>query len=213
MLPCSSYLSAQSTHLVNEYPGADDFFSYEPEYDPDLWDWILKFGQSPQCRSYAHAMSLGHFTFSNCGSSNTVIQTAGGLHLNYPFDLPYYPLQIPPNVVKDFSPDDRGTCCGNCSLHVPEVRLYYFPEKTSDCHPNQTSKANSSLSAQSEGRVHSLIANESIAVISGFTLYVKYSFPRSLIGVILAVVLLHRFIFNWWARPRSVTYVQLLARN
>ena len=124
VLPCSSYLSATSTHLVDESADsdADKFDACEPMYDPDLWNWILNLGQSPECRSYADAMSQGLFTFSNCGSSNTVIQTAGGLHLNYPYGLPYYPLQIPPNVVQDFSIDYRGTCC--CSLNIPEVRLY-----------------------------------------------------------------------------------------
>ena len=213
VVPCSSYLSAQSTHLVNR-DTPDEFFAWEPEYDPDLWDWILDFGESPECRSYADAMGRGLFTFSNCGSSNTVIQTTA-LNLNHSLDFePYYPVQIPPNVVQEFTIDYRGTCCGNCSLDIPRVRLYYFPDKTADCHPNQTSKANSTLPARNlEKRVHSIVADGSIAVISGHTLYVMQPPPRSPMGIILDIALLHLSISNWWAQRQSVTNAGLLAQN
>ena len=169
VLPCSSYLSAQSAYLVNDFYGpgfAESGFWDDGDYDdPILGSWDAGFGQSPECRSYAEAMSRGQYTFSNCGSSNTVIQTAAGLDFDYPS-------QIPPGLARYFFPDYSGTCCGNCSLDVPEVRLYYFPDTTAiDCHNNQTSNPNSTLSARNlEKRVHSLIANGSIAVVSGHTL-------------------------------------------
>ena len=172
VLPCSSYLSAQAAYLVNqEEPGshqggfwANGVVDGVPGADI-LGDWNTNFGQSPECRSYAEAMSRGQYKFSNCGSSNTVIQTAAGLDFDYP-------LQIPPGLARYFYPTYQGTCCGNCSLDVPEVRLYYFPDKTAiDCHNNQTSNFTSTLSARNlDKRVHSLIANGSTAVLSGHTL-------------------------------------------
>ena len=170
MLPCSSYLSAQSAHLE---------YLIDPSYPQDaLWTldfdqedtgagkWVVNFGQSPECRSYAEAMSRGQYTFSECGSRNTVIQTAGGLGFDYPS-------QIPPSVARYFYPDDelgQGTCCGDCSLDTREVRLYYFPDQTVVC-DNQTTNTTSTLPARSIGkRIRSLIPDGSIAIVSGHTL-------------------------------------------
>ena len=178
VLPCSSYLSAQSAYLEYENnpdgPEPGDIWAnpesgvfwmnidYTPP--PDMMDWIVGFGQSPECRSYADAMSQGQYTFSDCGSSNTVIQTAGGSDFSYP-------LQIPPGVVRQFSPDYQGTCCGNCSLDIPEVRLFYFPDTNTNCQHNQTSNVTSTVPAPNlEKRIHSLVANGSTAVVSGHTL-------------------------------------------
>ena len=97
-----------------------------------LEKWNANFGQSPECRSYAEAMSQGRYTFSDCGTSNAIAQTAGGLDLDSVADFDYS-LQIPPGLVRFFSPDYQGTCCGNCSLDIPEVRLYYFPDQTTEC--------------------------------------------------------------------------------
>ena len=181
VLPCSSYLSAQAAQLEyendpdNPQPGDTwanpeaGVFWLNADYTPpsNFMDWIIGFGQSPECRSYAEAISQGRYTFSDCGSSNTVIQTARA-----PDDSDFdYPLQIPPGVVRQFSPVTEGTCCGNCSLNIPEVRLYYFPDETINCHQNQTSNVTSTLPAQNlEKRIHSLVANGSTAVISGHTL-------------------------------------------
>ena len=115
-------------------------------------------------------MRSGEYSFSECGSSNTVVSAGSGVSSAYP-------LEIPPGVVRMFDAEYTGTCCGNCSLDIPEVRLYYFPDKsTIDCHNNQTSEYQRSnltsvVSARHlEKRVHSLIANGSTAVISGHTL-------------------------------------------
>lgn len=144
----------------------EQFWSDDIDDNLDLGDWIVGFGQSPECRSYAEAMNKGQYTFSNCGSSNTVIQTVGGLDLNFS-----YPSQIPPALVRYESPDEYATCCGNCSLDIPRVRLYYFPDKSTDCYQNQTSNITSTLSVQNlEKRIRSLVANGSIAVVSGHTL-------------------------------------------
>lgn len=183
VLPCSSYLSAQSAYLENEnarliasasnsstdwvsgdpfwLSGSDDtMFGY-----PDLMDWNSNFGRSPECRSYANAMSQGQYTFADCGSSNTVIQTAGGVNYDYPS-------QIPPGVIPTFDIDYPVTCCGSCSLEIPEVRLYYFPDQTNtSCQNNQTSNITSILSSNSlRKRVHSLVANGGVAIVSGHTL-------------------------------------------
>ena len=185
VLPCSSYLSEQFRHLEYEQYEEEDPESYfhfndTPELTqdsanygwsgdvefmkPGLRDWNINFGQSPECRSYAEAMGSGKYTFSECGGNNTVISWA-------------YPSGIPPGVVRLFNGVFTETCCGNCSLNIPAVRLYYFPNRsTIDCHNNQTSEyqrpnLTSVVSAgHLEKRVHSLIANGSTAVVSGHTL-------------------------------------------
>ena len=97
--------------------------------------------------------------------SNTSSQTGDGVPL---IDL----LKNYPGLVRYFDPDDddaTGTCCGNCSLDIPEVRLYYFPEKsTMECHSNQT--FNSTSTPSIEKRIHSLVTNESTTIVSGYTL-------------------------------------------
>lgn len=160
VLPCSFYLSAQSTHLATENsPDGDrDFWENHVEdtsNDTGLVNWDRNFGQSPECRSYADAMRKGQYTFSGCGSKDIVIQSAA----DFGFDFDY-PLQIPPGLARFFTSDYRGTCCGNCSVVIPEVRLYYFPDKTNSCHDNQTSNFTST----------SLIAVGSTAILSGYTL-------------------------------------------
>ena len=189
VLPCSSYLSAQFAHLKHEqhggfpliYPEANDSSELTQDLENDGWegdddllprlrDWNINFGQSPECRSYAEAMSSGKYTFSECGSSITVISASPGVTWDYPSE-------IPPGLVRLFDATFPETCCGNCSLSIPAVRLYYFPnQSTIDCHNNQTSEyqrpnLTSVVSAgHLEKRVHSLIANGSTAVVSGHTL-------------------------------------------
>lgn len=137
----------------------------EPFLDWPL-DWQRNFGQSPQCRSYAQAYSKAQYTFTDCGSGNTVISGQGEQ---------LYPLQIPPALVRRFSPEYTDTCCGNCSLDIPELRLYYFPDKpTIDCNFDQTSNFTSASSAANlRKRIQSLIGTGSIAIVSGHILYVK----------------------------------------
>lgn len=181
VLPCSSYLSAQSAYLEyeneniivsnpsvdwgSEGPGWQDSQDDLMFGNQDLMDWNINFGQSPECRSYAKAMGQGQYTFSDCGSSNTIIQTIGGVKSDYPS-------QLPPGVVRDYGYGSAGTCCGNCSVEIPEVRLYYFPDQTTtNCKDNQTSNNTSILSSQNlKRRMHSLVADGDTAVISGHTL-------------------------------------------
>ena len=162
VVPCSSYLSAQSTYLNNFVSAdGDPFFSGEWFGYPELEDWGISFGRSPECRSYANALKKGQYTFSGCGSSNKVVPTDGS-----------YSSQFPPGIVRHFPPHpEDGTCCGDCSLDIPEVRIYYFPDKTNNCHHNQTSNVTSTLPARNlEKRIHSLIVDGSTAVVSGHTL-------------------------------------------
>lgn len=156
VLPCSSYLNAQSTYLSYQNEGPVDFWVFHNgEYDnPVLLDWDINFGQSPECRSYVAGKISGQYTFSGCGSNED------------------FPSKIPPGVDRFAGHALSYTCCGDCSLDVPEVRLYYFPDKMSiDCHNNKTYNSTSSLSAQNvRKRGHSLVADGSTAVVSGHTL-------------------------------------------
>lgn len=135
-------------------------------------DWALNFGHSPECRSYAADFQNGHFTLSGCGGQETVIPAADWG--TTPDGIPYPP-QIPPGAAQSYSHVYIGTCCGNCSINATEVRLYYFPDSTTgDCQNNQTSNSSSIVSGGNLGkRVHSLIPDGSIAVVSGHTLLVK----------------------------------------
>ena len=166
ILPCSSYLSAQSTHLVNDFGTDGPLYADDWRYYPELNEWAIKFGQSPECRSYANAIRPGQYTLPGCGGLDTLVQT-GGLSASD------YSTQLPPGIDRHYSPDGEvgNTCCGDCSLDIPKVRVYYFPYKTTNCHHNQTSKVTATLSDQNlEKRIHSLVADGSIAVISGHTL-------------------------------------------
>ena len=156
ILPCSSYLTEQSTYL---WP-PDSMNDFEVEEVPDAW--LLSFGRSPQCRSYATEYGNEIYTISGCGAQNTVIGNE---------DNEGYPTQMPPAVVRRMSPEYNALCCGNCSLNATEVRLYYFPDSsTPNCHYNQTSNSSSMMLRQNRKRAYSLITNGSTAVTSGYTL-------------------------------------------
>lgn len=164
VLPCASYLSAQSSYVTDL--GRIGCFrqSYAGDDGDPLISWQKKFGESQECRSYAQAMKKGQYTISDCGSNTTVIQVdlLGG------FDSPS---PIPPGVSQELCEDHNFTCCGNCSLDIPEVRLFYFPDKNHvDCQNSQTSNLTSITSAPIQKRVHSLVADGSTAVVSGHTL-------------------------------------------
>ncbi|KAM0798331.1 hypothetical protein BDR22DRAFT_964690 [Usnea florida] len=167
VLPCSSYLSAQSAYLQHR----NDIDEDEPDapwdsndLDPDTNEgkWAVNFGQSPECNSYA----AGQYTVSECGSR--------GLDLDYAS-------QIPPSLYRTFHADYLGTCCGNCSLDVSGVRLYYFPDTNAVCN-NRTTNTTSALSARNiEKRIHSLVADGSTAIVSGHT-FTSPSIYLQLIG-------------------------------
>lgn len=175
VIPCSSYLSAQFTYLWNQTNfGVPTQDRLDSGNKGDGWEngegdpWGTNFGQSPQCRSYAEAYQQGQSTFADCAISNASIQTDGGLSAA---DL----LEAYPGLLRNFDTyamEQTGYCCGNCSLDIPEVRLYYFPDKsTVHCRDNQTSNFTSTLPARNlEKRVHSLVASGSTAVVSGHTL-------------------------------------------
>ena len=191
VLPCSSYLSAQAAYLIYENdPPSQSFFDppWEGQVDEmvegsDLEKWNVKFGQSPQCRSYVETLSQGGYILSGCGTTNAIIQTAGDPDFGSSPDS-NYSSQLPPGIVRFFSPDYVGTCCGNCSLDIPEVRLYYFPDQTTECHYNQTANASSTLLARNlEKRIHSLVANGSTAVVGAHTLSVKYTYLKEYIRI------------------------------
>ena len=127
----------------------------------DLMDWNTNFGQSSECKSYAKAMRQDQHAFLGYGGSDTIIQTVGESSCNYS-------PQLPPGVLRA----DNTTCCGNCSLKIPEVKLYYFPDQTiTSCRSNQTFDINSvSPSDDSNKEDHSLAASRNTAIVSGYTL-------------------------------------------
>lgn len=161
-VPCSSYLTAQSSYLKAFNPRYGEIFARNwPE------DWQAGFGRSPECRSYAQVwQSQGEYTFSNCGTNNAIVQASEGIFL---------PSQIPPGVLRQIR-FQVFECCGNCSLDVPEVRLYYFPDPLANeiCKNRSTisNNINSSTTAI-EKRTLSRLDGFTTAVLSGYTLYVK----------------------------------------
>lgn len=124
-------------------------------------EWLTAFGRSPECRSYAQVYQNGQkYTFSDCGSRNTIIQASERFSL---------PTQIPPGVFDRFRPLDYA-CCGNCTLIVPEVRLLYFPDQTAPQCENQSANSSAIKSARAiNKRVQSLNNTGTIAVLSGHT--------------------------------------------
>ena len=178
VLPCSSYLTAQSDYIVS----AGQFFTAGDSIM--LWPgglstgvvgtWGLNFGRSPECSSFAQAYSNALYTFSNCGSSNTDISTQFDWEdsSNSSFG---YPPQIPPGLLRyDAGAPQFPTCCGDCTLDFSELRLYYFPDGNStDCQYNGTSKSTSAFTAGNLGkRMQSLVPDGCTAIIGGHTLYV-----------------------------------------
>lgn len=164
IMPCSSYLTAQSSYLYdfNPLPGA--IKPYWP------FEWQEGFGHSPQCTSYADVWEkLGKFTFSNCGSNDAIVPASEGIFL---------PSQIPPGVLRQI-PYQVYKCCGNCTLDVKEVRLYYFRDETESsnyCHGNKTlgSPKPSSTVPDKKQAIPGLNNSNSIATLSGYTLYVAF---------------------------------------
>ena len=151
-LPCSSYLTAQSSYLSGfqdpAQPGA--MFLRWPVA------WQSGFGRSPECKSYAQAYkNRGQYTLSGCPADNAPIpaQSAG-----------YHPSQLPAAIFRKRI-DQIFECCGDCQLRVPEVRLYYFPEKnTSYCSSLNATIAGSNTTVAAVDNVPSIIST------NGYTL-------------------------------------------
>lgn len=161
-IPCSSYLSAQAAYLLSARLESGGYITLqEPR------EWLTAFGRSPECKSYAGVHRNGEqYTFSDCGSKNTIIQASEGFSL---------PTQIPPGVVDRFRPLDYA-CCGNCTLIVPEVRLLYFPDQAAPQCENPSSNSSAIVSARPNNkRVQPLNNTGTTAIFSGHTLYVTFS--------------------------------------
>ena len=158
-IPCSSYLSAQSTYLKSFNPLDGQILAYN-------WpaDWQTGFGRSPECRSYGEVWrSQGKYTFSGCGTNDAVVPASEGIFL---------PSQIPPAVLRKHT-FQTFECCGNCSLsHIPEVRLYYFPDPMANeyCRTSNASTIGGNSTTVAVGkRVPSGLVT---TVLNGNTLYV-----------------------------------------
>ena len=83
------------------------------------------------------------------------------------------PSQVPPAVLDRFRPLDYA-CCGNCTLIVPEVKLFYFPDSDAPQCGDQSSNISALLSAKAHRkRVQPLNSTMITAVVSGHTLYVQ----------------------------------------
>lgn len=183
-LPCSSYLTAQAAYLLSAKLESGGLITL-----PEAREWLTTFGRSPQCKSYAEVYRNGEqYTFSDCGSRNTVIQASEEFSL---------PTQIPPGVFDRFRPLDYA-CCGNCTLIVPEVKLLYFPDQAAPQCTVQTSNSSAIVSARAiNKRVQSINNTGSIAVLSGHTLYVR--FPSNHMSLKLIWIIVHplRSISKW----------------
>ena len=107
---------------------------------------------------WEHRDDGAEYTLSNCGSGTTAIAASAGLHP-----------QIPPGVINQI-PFQVYECCGNCSVDAQEVRLYYFPDETASTHCSLNSLDNSTSSITKQPQ--RLVAANSIAILSGYTLYV-----------------------------------------
>ena len=178
VLPCSSYLTAHSSYLVSAGGFRQDLAAYDPAM---TWfafattgivkTWGVNFGRSPECTSFAQDFSKTLYTFSNCGSSNTVFSTQAFWDERDSFG---YPPQIPPGLWRRYDEQYWDTCCGTCTLDFSELRLYYFPDgNVTDCQYNGTSKSTSASTAGNLGRrMQSLIPIGSTAVVGEHTLYV-----------------------------------------
>lgn len=159
-LPCSLYLTAQSKYLNINNPQPCAIKPYYPEV------WKQGFGRSPECATYANLWAReGQYTLSSCGGNETVAKFSAGVCA---------PEQIPPGVrnkLQAFYYD----CCGNCTVDIPEVRLYYFQEEDSNtaCQGNTTIGTYNNVTSSEH---HSRIRREPpiavrTAILGTYTLY------------------------------------------
>jgi len=169
-LPCSSYLAAQSTYL--ELPNAGEPGALFPRFPVD---WLTGFGRSPQCKSYGSVWSeTGEYTLSECGPSVLTISQQTTDYISVPS-------QLPPGVLRKTEGPNVWSCCGNCSLQVQEIRLYYFPDENASAYcqskglpllgANETSSSQITSLNSSSIVIAKRAAGDSVAVLSGHTLY------------------------------------------
>ena len=156
-VPCSYYLSAQSSSVESASAAS---------YARGPLDYRSSFGYSPECTSYMQAYQnpdLLKPLFSNCPNN-----ASGAL-------LPASSY-IPPGVVNvGGHATDEFSCCGDCSMWVDQVRVFYFPEGDQSC-----SRANGTTTAHADSNMMTSAAkispvgnNGSVAIVSGYTLYVS----------------------------------------
>ena len=129
--PCSLYLSQQAKSLAPSWglfePWQYEILVWEDVYfGPGTSVWLSSFGHSPECTSFAAieaaftsaTQPLGPITsaavLSGCPSNDT------GL-------LGPWKAYTPPAVENQHG-HDFFSCCGWCTLHVPRVRVIYFPD-------------------------------------------------------------------------------------
>ena len=111
-------------------------------------DWNLNFGRSPECKAYAQREEQGgQWDLAGCPAGDDVEpvrmpavtsvdpyqQPAWGSACDRQFSAwALLPTQLPPGIVQYKSDYDCQTCCGNCTIEVPEFRLYYFQDENAD---------------------------------------------------------------------------------
>ncbi|MCJ1388162.1 hypothetical protein MMC18_001007 [Xylographa bjoerkii] len=150
-VPCSYYVSAQSASV--------NFESASWGYDgKGPFDWYSSFGRSPECTSLLSVSDAGATTFSNCPNNPSGLRGAF---------TDYFPYGIY-NIGK-LGALGGYTCCGDCSLRIDEVRVFYFPGPDNECSTIGGSAINGTVLSQP---AQSLSVVGSTAVVSGYTLYV-----------------------------------------
>ena len=129
-MPCSSYLSSQSSYLK---AFAFDAL-YVKETQPHLSvvlppeGWVSGFGRSPQCSSYRDAYIQ---------SLLPSLKTCDGVRPFAPLNGTSAFAQLPPGFQP--SHDFKSTklsqgCCGKCQFKVNRVRVLYFPDPKATLH-------------------------------------------------------------------------------
>ncbi|MDI1484877.1 MAG: hypothetical protein OHK93_000011 [Ramalina farinacea] len=161
-MPCSEYLSSQRSYLKAFSPTADPHRLAQLDVTPQLnpmiripahdgalpSEWNLNFGRSPECRAYAQQEEQGgQWNLAGCPAGNDVEpvrmpavtsrdpyqQPAWGGACDRQFSAwAFLPTQLPPGIIQYKSDYDCQTCCGNCTIDVPEFRLYYFEDENAD---------------------------------------------------------------------------------
>ncbi len=190
-VPCSYYLSAQAESAS---PG---FLRRGPLQWPPEYDYLSSFGHSPECSAYAAYEEAHPIYYGWSGRSDTVpVEERQSIDhnemisaysptqcgLDFKDDPKYY---TPPGVSNFHGLGGPGFdwfCCGGCTLHIPEIRLLYFPTSGTDHCSSDMKTISSQGVVQSslhslEKRVASLLNNMSTLVTGSYTLYaVPYYF-------------------------------------
>lgn len=161
-LPCSDYLSSQRSYLKAFSTTTDPHALAQADMGPGVMpvirppaldgalpsDWNLNFGRSPECRAYAQQEEQGgQWNFAGCPASENVApvrtppvtsinfnqQPAWGSTCDRQFSAwALLPTQLPLGIIQYKADYNCQTCCGNCTLDVPEFRLYYFEDENAD---------------------------------------------------------------------------------